>query len=258
MENLKKYAAEFAGTAALVLIACGTAVFTNVDVVATALAFGLVIVILVPIIGSISGCHVNPAVSLGMLINKKISFKDFWFYVLSQVLGAITGGLILFAIVKLTGRSSVGNMGANGYVTDFASGVHWDGNQLVDGGAPRIVLQIFGSLLVEIVLTFIFVFTILAVTSKKENSKIAGPIIGLTLTLVHLIGIGLTGTSVNPARSIGAAIFSWTPGNTASLEQLWVFIVAPLIGAAIAGFAAKRLFKQKEEAPAETEAAESE
>jgi aquaporin Z len=223
-ENLKKYLAEMLGTAVLVLTACGVAVFTGADVVATALAFGLAVVAMAYSIGNISGCHINPAVSLGALICKKINVKDFWCYVLFQIIGAIIGGAILFAIVKLSGIDPVGNMGADGYAA-----------------ADTVANQVILSLIVEIALTFIFVFTVLGVISKEKFSALAGIVIGLTLTLVHLIGINLTGTSVNPARSIGVAIF----GGQKAIEELWVFIVAPLVGAALAGIAAKCMFKSE-------------
>ena len=225
----KKYGAEAMGTAILVFVACGTAVFSGVNLVATALAFGLTVVAMAYAIGPISGCHINPAVSLGAAINKKISWKDFGFYVLAQIIGAIAGGALLFAIVKLSMPNSLEGaavpMGANGYAN-------------ADTTAKAIII----SLIVEILLTFVFVLTILGITSKSEYSKIAGVVIGLTLVLVHLIGINLTGTSVNPARSIGAAIF----GGKDALKELWVFIVAPMVGAAAAGFTAKCLFKGEE------------
>jgi len=230
-KDIKKYIAELLGTAILVFVACGTAVFSNqlgfVNIVATALAFGLTIVALAYTIGRISGAHVNPAVSLGALINKKISVKDFCFYVIAQFIGAILGGLLLFGIVRLIGLPAAGNMGTNGFV------------ETTRGTGAAIAL----SLIVEIVLTFIFVFTILGVTMKKANAPMAGMIIGLTLTLVHLIGIGLTGTSVNPARSFGVAIF----GGVDALREVWVFLVAPMIGAALAGFAAWYFFKKDDD-----------
>jgi len=239
--DFKKYGAEAMGTAILVFIACGVAVFANgifanpvtgdlvtggVNVVATALAFGLVIVAMAYTIGPISGCHINPAVSLGALIDKRIKPLEFLFYLAAQVIGAIFGGLLLFAIVKIIGLDAAGNMGANGYVIAETKG-----------------RAIVASFIVEIVLTFIFVLTILAVTSKKEYQKKAGIIIGLTLTLVHLIGIRLTGTSVNPARSLGVAIF----GGVDALREVWVFLIAPFIGAIAAGFTWKCLFGKKKE-----------
>ena len=205
---MRKYIAEFVGTFVLVLVGCGVAMVTNVDVVATALAFGLSIVAMAYSIGNVSGCHVNPAVSLSMLLTKKMSIKDFIGYVVFQVLGALAGAAILGVIL-----GSYTALGANGYGTGIVT------NEWI-------------AILVEVLLTFIFVTAILGVTSKKGNSEVAGIVIGLTLVLVHLLGIGLTGTSVNPARSLGPALLQ---GGEA-LKQVWVFIVAPLVGAALASF----------------------
>lgn len=216
---MKKYIAEFIGTLVLVLFGTGIAVVSGGDLVATSLAFGLAIVAEAYVIGNISGCHVNPAVSLAMLINKKMTTKDFAYYVVAQVLGAIAGTGILFIILSNTdiGTSA---LGANFYGELSANNI-----------------SLFGALITEIILTCVFVYTILGVTSEEKNSSIAGLVIGLTLTFVHLIGIGLTGTSVNPARSLAPAIFLC--GD--ALKQVWVFIVAPLIGAAIAAYLYKGL-----------------
>ena len=216
---MKKYIAEFIGTLVLVLFGTGIAVVSGGDLVATSLAFGLAIVAEAYVIGSISGCHVNPAVSLAMFINKKLSAKDFAIYVISQVLGAIAGTGILFIILSNTdiGTSA---LGANFYGELSANNI-----------------SLFGALVTEIILTCVFVYTILGVTSDEKNSSVAGLVIGLTLTFVHLIGIGLTGTSVNPARSLAPAIFLC--GD--ALKQVWVFIVAPLIGATIAAYLYKGL-----------------
>lgn len=220
-KELKKYIAEFIGTAILVLFGCGTAVFTGGSIVATALAFGLAIVAAAYAIGDISGCHVNPAVSLAMLLNKKLSSKDFCGYVVAQVLGALGGSLLLWAIISLSGldKATVG-LGANGFIANDAGGM-------------------WGSILVEVILTFVFIYTILGVTSDKNKSHLAGIVIGLTLTFVHILGISLTGTSVNPARSLAPAILL---GGKA-LEQVWVFILAPFAGAAIAAYTYKLLNK---------------
>ena len=218
MNSIKKYLAEFIGTCVLVLFACGAAVVCQCSVengagyLLTALAFGLVIVAMAYSIGNISGCHINPAVSIAMLVSKKMSVKDFIGYVVAQFLGAIVGAALLMLFV---GKDS--GLGTNGL---------FNGN-------------IGLSLLIEIILTFVFVIAILGVTSKKENSNIAGLVIGLSLTLVHILGIAFTGTSVNPARSFGPALFV---GGEA-LANVWVFIVAPLIGGVLAalcyGFLAK-------------------
>ena len=221
-KELKKYLAEFIGTAILVLFGCGTAVITGGDIIPTALAFGLAIIAAAYAIGDVSGCHVNPAVSLAMLIGKKLKAKEFCGYVIAQILGALSGSLILWAILALSGadKATVG-LGANSFISNTAGGI-------------------WGSLLVEVILTFVFIYTILGVTSDKEKSHIAGIVIGLTLTFVHILGIGLTGTSVNPARSLAPAILM---GGDA-LCQVWAFIAAPLVGATLAALTYSALNKK--------------
>ncbi|MDR1905821.1 MAG: MIP family channel protein [Clostridiales bacterium] len=209
----KKAVAEVFGTFVLVFVACGVAALTGGSLVPTALSFGLVIVAMAYVIGPISGCHINPAVSLAFALNKRISWIEFLWYVIAQFVGAIIGAaVLLFVLNSVVNSGEIISLGQNGF-----------------GEAPNV--SVWGALVVEIILTFIFVLTILAVTSKKSAAgKKAGIIIGLTLTLVHLIGIGLTGTSVNPARSFGPALLI---GGDA-LAQVWLFIVAPLVGAALA------------------------
>ena len=213
---MKKYISEFIGTFVLVFVACGVAAVTgcngeaNASYILTALAFGGVIVAMAYSIGNISGCHINPAVSLGVFINGGMDKKDFAGYLAAQFLGGIAGAAALAAILG----TSMG-LGTNG---------------LFQG-------DIMKSLLIEIILTFIFVFAILGVTSKPEFSKVAGLVIGGSLTLVHLLGIYFTGTSVNPARSFGPALFM---GGDA-LANVWVFIVAPLVGGALAAIVWKFL-----------------
>ena len=221
--TIKKYVAEFIGTFVLVLLGCGTAMLVGCDAVngggyiLTALAFGLVIVGMAYCIGNISGCHINPAVSLGVLISGGMTFTDFIGYVISQCIGAFAGAGMLKLIFDL------------GNIEDKTGGLGSNGLAGVNGSAGA-------GLLVEILLTCIFVMTILGVTSKKvKHGSFGGLIIGLTLTLVHIFGIGLTGTSVNPARSLGPAILA---GGSA-VSDLWVFIVGPFIGAAIAAFVYK-------------------
>ena len=220
---MKKYICEFIGTLVLVLFGCGTAVFVGCDTAAglltTALAFGLSIVAMAYVIGNVSGCHVNPAVSLACLLDKRMSVKDFVGYVVAQVLGAIAGSAILYGVVACT-TLNVANFGANGF-----------------GDASAVGLGMFGALIVEVVLTFVFIYTILGVTADENKGSIAGVVIGLTLTFVHILGISLTGTSVNPARSLSAALFS----GTTALSQVWVFIVAPFVGATLAAIAYKAL-----------------
>lgn len=209
---MKKYVSEFIGTCVLVLFGCGTAVVSGGDLVATSLAFGLSIVAMAYVIGNISGCHVNPAVSLAMLINNKMTVKEFCGYVVAQVFGAIFGSALL-KIILYTTLIGTESLGANGY-----------------GAASANEISMIGALLVEIILTFVFIYTILGVTSDDKKGAVAGIVIGLTLTFVHLIGINLTGTSVNPARSLAPAIFL---GGEA-LKQVWVFIVGPFIGSCLA------------------------
>ncbi|MBR1653948.1 MAG: MIP family channel protein [Clostridia bacterium] len=228
---MKKYLCEFIGTAVLVLFGCGTAVVTGgltagvglgtMGVLTIAMAFGLSIVAMAYVIGNISGCHINPAVSLAMLINKKMNIKDFIGYVVAQVIGAIAGIGILYAIGS-NSNLGVESLGANGF-----------------GEASAVGLNMGGAILVEIILTFVFIYTILGVTSDEKKGSVAGIVIGLTLAFVHIIGIPLTGTSVNPARSLAPAIFL---GGEA-LKQVWVFIVAPFVGSAIAAIVYKFLNK---------------
>ena len=215
---MKKYVSEFIGTCVLVLIGCGVAVLTG-NVVATSLAFGLSVVAMAYSVGSISGGHFNPAITTGMLINKRIKGREACYYIISQVLGALAGSLLLFIFLKCSNLHSIHSMGANGY-----------------GTASAIGLNCLGALIVEVVLTFVFVLTALFASADKNN-KLAGLVIGLALVLVHLIGISLTGTSVNPARSLSAAIFQ--AGD--ALAQVWVFIVAPIVGAILAGYTYKSL-----------------
>ena len=209
---MKKYILECIGTAVLVLFGCGTAVLTSGDIVATSLAFGLAIIATAYVIGPVSGCHVNPAVSLAMLITKKMKAKDFIGYVIAQVIGATLGAGLLYAVLKWT-TLGVANLGTNGFEAASYYGI-----------------SMVGAILVEVLLTFVFIYAILGVTNDKSKDSVAGIVIGLTLVFVHLIGIRLTGTSVNPARSIGPAIFA---GGEA-LKQVWVFVAAPLLGSLLA------------------------
>ncbi|MBR1864080.1 MAG: aquaporin [Ruminococcus sp.] len=226
---MKKYIAEVIGTCVLVTLGCGTAMLVGCDAasgggyILTALAFGLVIVGMAYCVGNISGCHINPAVSLGVFMNGGMTAADLCGYVVSQCIGSVLGSAILAIIFTLGGvEDKTGGYGANAL-----------GN--VNG-------SYLAGLVVELVLTFVFVLTILGVTSKKAgHGSFGGLIIGLTLTLVHILGIGLTGTSVNPARSLGPAIFAAVSGNTDPIIQLWVFIVGPLAGAALAALTYKYL-----------------
>lgn len=232
MSLFKKAIAECIGTAVLVLVACGVAVASKAGDswwVATSFAFGLVIVAMAYSIGNISGCHINPAVSLAMFINKKMSLKEFLVYVCAQVIGAFVGALLLALFLR--GFNSLG------------------GNEiqpllLVDGKLDA--LSYIGAFLVEVVLTFVFVIAILGVTdSRYHDGKHAGLVIGLVLALVHLFGLGFTGTSVNPARSLAPAVLQAFSGNTTSLQQIWIWILAPLAGAVLAAVVYQLLTKKK-------------
>ena len=230
---LKKALAECIGTFTLVFVACGVAGATGGSLVATSLAFGLTIVAMAYSVGRVSGCHINPAVSLGCLLTKRMSLKDFCVYVAAQIIGGFLGAVLVFGIFKMANVHILGD--ACNYAVGFGD------NGLTAGG-------IIGALITEVVLTCIFVYTILNVTDEKADSgKIAGIVIGLTLTLVHLIGINLTGTSVNPARSIATAISAAIyNGTTEALAQVWMFIVAPLAGAAVAALLYKVLNAKKD------------
>ena len=226
---MKKYLAECIGTCTLVVLGCGTAMLVGCDAAAggvyilTALAFGLSIVAMAYCIGNISGCHINPAVSLGVLLSGGMDLKEFFGYVAAQCVGALAGSGLLALIFGL------------GNVKDMTGGFGSNGLAGVNGSAVA-------GLLVEIVLTFIFVICILGVTSKKQkHGSFGGLVIGLTLVGVHILGIGLTGTSVNPARSFGPAVVAAIAGNAAPLASLWVFIVGPLVGAALAAVVYKAL-----------------
>lgn len=226
MNLFRRSFAEFLGTFVLVFIACGVAIVTNASVAATSLAFGLVIVAMAYSIGNISGCHINPAVSIAMLISKKMTVKEFFAYVAAQLLGALAGAGILYAIL----------MGAGFDLGDTAI---WATNYI-----PATTNGILVALLLETFLTFVFVYVIICITNQKATAKKAGFIIGLTLTLVHLLGINITGTSVNPARSLGTAVMAAIfGGGTTALAEVWVFIVAPLLGGIIAVLVYKCLNK---------------
>ena len=227
---LKKAIAEVIGTFVLVFAACGAAAFLG-NAVGAAFAFGLVIVAMAYSIGRISGCHINPAVSLGCLIAKRMTVVEFFVYIAAQFVGGFLGALALFGFAKLGGW----DLSLNALACNFTL------NGAMEAG------PIVGALLVEVVLTCIFVYVILNVTAadSKVGDK-AGVLIGLTLTLVHLIGIPLTGTSVNPARSLAtalnAAIFN---NNTEALKQVWIFLLAPLVGGLLAALVFKLLHAKK-------------
>ena len=221
---MKKYLAEIVGTFVLVFMGCGAAMLLGVGAesghLAVALAFGLSIVAMAYVIGGVSGCHINPAVSLSMFLDQRLSAKEFIGYVVAQVIGAIAGAALLFMMVESFG------------MVDLTEGL----------GSNRVgSIGIGGAFVVEIVLTFIFILTILGITAKEKTANIAGLVIGLTLAFVHIVGIPLTGTSVNPARSLGPAIFA----GGAALTDIWVFLLAPLIGAICAVLVYRFFMKTK-------------
>ena len=222
---MKRYVSELIGTMVLVLFGCGSAAIAGqmLGTVGIALAFGLSIVAMAYVIGDISGCHINPAVSIGMWIDGRLETKDLLAYIVFQCIGAVIGIALLAVIINsapsLGGYMATG-LGQNGF-----------------GSASSVGLGAVGAIVVEIILTFVFVFTVLGVTKKAENAAVAGIVIGLTLAFVHIMGIPLTGTSVNPARSLAPALFL---GGQA-LQQVWVFILAPVVGAVIAGLVYKGL-----------------
>ena len=210
---MKKFLAEMIGTMVLVLMGCGVAVSLNcgvdtASVVGTALAFGLSVVAMAYAIGGISGCHINPAITLGVWLSKRMSGKEAAMYMVAQFIGAVIGSVILFALTSTS--TEIAGTGANAIQT----------------GAT-----VTSGLIAEIVFTFVFVLVVLGTTDEKKGAgNLAGLAIGLTLVLVHLVCIRYTGTSVNPARSFGPALFQ----GGAALEQLWIFIVGPFVGGALA------------------------
>jgi len=231
---MKKYAAEFIGTFALVLFGCGSAVIAGnmavgpagIGLLGISIAFGFAVVAMAYAIGGISGCHVNPAVTIGVLTAGKMEAKDAIGYIISQCLGAILGAAVLYLIVigQPAYKMPEWGLGANGWGEGYLG-----------------QYNILSALIIETVMTFLFIFVILATTSKFGNGAMAGLAIGITLMLIHLVTIPVTGTSVNPARSLGPALFS---GGKA-LSQLWLFFVAPIFGAIIAALVWKFGFEQE-------------
>jgi aquaporin Z len=226
MSDTQKYLAELIGTFVLVFIGCGSAVVAGKEVgfLGIALAFGIAVLVMVYAIGPVSGCHINPAITIAMLVNGKISGKDAGVYIICQCIGAIIASVLLFAI--MTGlpayNIATNGLGQNGY--GVAS----------PGGFP-----LMSAFIAEVILTFIFLMVIFGATSKAAPAGFAGIAIGLSLTMIHIVGIPITGTSVNPARSLGPALIV---GGTA-LAQLWLFIIAPIIGAVLAALVWKYLFE---------------
>ena len=218
--SMKKYAAEAFGTFVLTLFGCGSAAIAGIvlGTLGIAFAFGLSIVCMAFVIGNVSGCHINPAVSLGLFLDKRLSGKDLIGYWVAQFIGGIVAAAILALIISCSGVSVVETgLGCNGF----------DARSTVE-------LSMAGALLVEIILTCVFVMAVLGSTDNEKTAPYAGLIIGLSLTFVHILGIALTGTSVNPARSFGPALLMSFFGDAVPLAQVWVFIVAPLVGGALA------------------------
>lgn len=233
MSLLKKALAECLGTCVLTLVACGIAVrLSYMGIFGTAtisLGFGLVIVALAYSIGNISGCHINPAVSLAMAIRKEISWKEFGVYVASQFVGAFVGTLLLAAFTR-----QFANLGGN-VIADVLK------NQ-----GELDAWSYIAAFLIEVILTFIFVFAIIGVTDGKfGNGKLGGIVIGLVLVLVHLFGIQFTGTSVNPARGLSAAICQVGEDAT-SAQQSWIWVLAPFAGGALSAVVYTLFFGKKE------------
>ena len=222
---MKKYFAELVGTMVLVLLGCGAAVFAGapqpfapVGTLGVAFAFGLAVVAMAYSIGKVSGCHINPAITLGVWLSGRMKGGEAAMYMVFQVLGALLGSAILWALACGSGSTTT-LTGANAFA---------------DGAMIR-------ALVAETVFTFIFVFVVLGATSQGAHGKFAGLAIGLALVLIHIVCIPITGTSVNPARSIGPAVFEAVGGSMKALSQLWLFIVAPLVGGALASLVWKAL-----------------
>ncbi len=219
-----KFIVELVGTFSLVLFGCGAAAVSGVDTIAglsglgllgISFAFGLAVVVMAYAIGGISGCHINPAITISMLVAGKIDLKDALAYVIAQLIGAALAAFVLMQILSGQAGFEMGEyaLGSNGW------GENYQNN-----------FNVTAAFIAEAVLTFLFLFVIFATTSKWGNSTMAGLAIGLTLVLIHLVAIPITGTSVNPARSFGPALFA----GGAALSQLWLFIVAPLVGGIVA------------------------
>lgn len=228
MEQIKKYFIELLGTMFIVLFGCGVSIYTNGNALMTSLAFGLTIMVSYYSFGYISGCHFNPAVSLAYYIKKEISLKDFLLYALFQIVGGFIGALVLYLVFR-----SRDYLGAN-FIQNAI--LLKEGITFKHDTVAYIIAMI-----VEIVLSWVFISAVLGVNRKSGNKGLVGIIVGVGLILVHLLGIGLTSTGVNPARSIGVAILE---GGTA-LKELWIFIIAPFIGAILATLFDKCLSKEQ-------------
>lgn len=226
---MNKYFAEFIGTFVLVLIGCGSAVIagSQIGFLGISMAFGLAVLVMVYAIGNISGCHINPAITISMLVAGKISGKDTVGYLVAQFLGGIVGALILYFVAsgKADYSLAVNGLGQNGY-----------------GDLSPMKYGMGAAFLAEVVLTFIFLMVIFGATSPKAPGGFAGVAIGWSLAMIHMVGIPITGTSVNPARSFGPALIV---GGEA-LSQVWLFLLAPIIGGVIAALVWNYVLKPKD------------
>ncbi len=231
---IKKYTAEALGTFVLTLFGCGSAAIAGsvLGTLGIALAFGLSIVAMAFVIGNVSGCHINPAVSFGLFLDKRLSGKDLIGYWIAQFIGGLAAAGTLAFIISQCGLGGIltTGLGCNGFNT-----------------ASSVGLSAIGAVLVEVILTCVFVLAVLGSTANDKTAPYAGIIIGLTLAFVHIMGIPLTGTSVNPARSFGPAVGMAIAGDGVALSQVWVFIVAPLVGAALAALIWKGLKNKQAE-----------
>lgn len=226
MRLSNKMIAEMIGTFWLVFAGCGTALFGNVGFLGVALAFGLSVLTMAYAIGHVSGAHLNPAVSLGVFVNGRMTAREMLGYWVSQFVGASLAAAILYTIGSSIEGWQPGVFAANGYGANFANAA----------GENYICASAVGAFITEAVLTFIFLLVILGATDSRANNKFAGIAIGLCLTLIHLVSIPLTNTSVNPARSFSQCLFSSVDGWSA-WGDLWLFVAAPMVGAALAGLA---------------------
>jgi aquaporin Z len=228
MGDLRKYIAEAIGTFALVFVGCGSAVIAGqyIGFLGISLAFGLTVLAMVYAIGHISGCHINPAITVAMFVSRKINMKDTIFYIFFQCVGAVVAALVLFMIASGAPDYSLADngLGQNGY-----------------GDLSPAGYTMMACFLAEVVLTALFLLVIFGSTSKRAPEGFAGMSIGLSLVLIHLIGIPITGTSVNPARSLGPALL--IGGET--LGQVWLFWVAPIIGGVLAAIVWKFLYENE-------------
>lgn len=230
---MKKYLAEFIATFLLTFICCGAASFTGgyagyLGVVGIALIFGLTAVGLVAVFGNVSGCHMNPAVSFAMLILRRINIIDFMGYVAAQFLGGIAAGFALYGVSLSFDETIVSQYQSYGYdLVGLGTNGYGEASAFLE-------INAWGAFVVEIILTFIFVLTVLAATAKKLYKSTSALIIGAALAAVHLFGVAITGTGVNPARSFGPALAKAVAGDVTPLSQVWVFILAPLVGGILA------------------------